>query len=939
MNRLYLTLILLAAALGIHAGDAPRRSLNDILQVLQASSSRSVQEKVYIHTDNNCYFIGDTLWYKAYVVRADDLHFTDMSRILYVELLNPDGLVVERQNLVVDPKGNYSCGSFALHDSLYSGFYELRAYTRWMLNFNVGEHTFGREIKYAFFNQTMARDFFRQWDGLYSRVLPVYKKPDEPGDFTFKRMYQRPKQRVMPAEKEKLLATFYPEGGHMVKGLPCRVAFELTTQEGEAVNLTGQIVRDDKPVARIQTSHMGRGRFTVTPDDKRIRVKFRYRGRDYTFKLPPCEETGATVNLTGRRAVFTASQLPTDREYGVSILCRGVLKHFARATFDAQGSFALDLPDLPTGVNDLTLFDSDGHILADRLFFVNNHDYDGYTVSVDSGMKSTYSPYEPVTLSLRCSRPDKAPDLLSVAVRDKQTDEPSYDDGDIMTDLLLGSELKGFVAHPAYYFEADDEQHRQALDLLMMVQGWRKYAWQDQADPDKLNKRYQPEVTMTVEGAVYKMTDIPNDVDPVEIGYWKYNIARIGTAENDGTEALTDDADGLEGETEQNSTDGLVEINPYADLPSDLSADEYGPIRDASRRRRTNRGGLKKEVLVEAELIVGKDVAGLTQKTTNGGRFLFQIPPYYGCAILNMKAYKERDSLKKNMVTGHDKGTLDEEDIPDYYVKRDLFYPRLAQPYGYYQNHTPDYVTPLDTSSAFTMEKDAHTLRNVTVKGKWHGKRTLDYTKPAFVADAYEIYNELTDYGLSSGTFDPRSFAIQICQYLYGNMGRYISFNVDGKIDNEKFHNYTFVRNYSNGALVETQSRGWSTQELAKTIRLKRFSDVCVYSDFEPRREKAPMEYTRTTSDATVVFHTFPNDSEQPTYRDRHIILQGFDYPQKFYSPDYSRQLPPTPSDYRRTLYWNPNLKTDAQGRAKVSFYNNCRETRISVSACGLFKQ
>ena len=41
-----------------------------------------IQEKVYVHTDNNCYFIGDTIWYKAYVLRADDHHSTDMSKLL-----------------------------------------------------------------------------------------------------------------------------------------------------------------------------------------------------------------------------------------------------------------------------------------------------------------------------------------------------------------------------------------------------------------------------------------------------------------------------------------------------------------------------------------------------------------------------------------------------------------------------------------------------------------------------------------------------------------------------------------------------------------------------------------------------------------------------------------------------------------------------------------
>ncbi len=45
-------------------------SIEDIRKALEQGSQLQVQEKVYVHTDNTCYFVGDTLWYKAYVVRA-----------------------------------------------------------------------------------------------------------------------------------------------------------------------------------------------------------------------------------------------------------------------------------------------------------------------------------------------------------------------------------------------------------------------------------------------------------------------------------------------------------------------------------------------------------------------------------------------------------------------------------------------------------------------------------------------------------------------------------------------------------------------------------------------------------------------------------------------------------------------------------------------------
>ena len=85
------------------------------------------QEKVFLHIDNTCYFVGDTIWYKAYVTRSDRQTLTDLSKILYVELLTPDGYLVERQQVEM-PDGT-GHGAFTLTDSLYAGYYELRAYT------------------------------------------------------------------------------------------------------------------------------------------------------------------------------------------------------------------------------------------------------------------------------------------------------------------------------------------------------------------------------------------------------------------------------------------------------------------------------------------------------------------------------------------------------------------------------------------------------------------------------------------------------------------------------------------------------------------------------------------------------------------------------------------------------------------------------------------
>ncbi|MBR2882328.1 MAG: hypothetical protein IKB96_08395, partial [Prevotella sp.] len=594
--------------------------------------------------------------------------------------------------------------------------------------------------------------------------------------------------------------------------------------------------------------------------------------------------------------------------------------------FDASGKATITIPQLPTGVNDITLFDTKGQVLSDRLIFVNNHDYDGDYITVESEIKNSYSPYEQISVSVKAAGVTE-PTNLSLAIRDTRTDEPTYNDGNMMTDLLLSSELKGFIANPAYYFEADDDKHRADLDLLMMVQGWRKYKWQELSDTIYMKRRYEPETTLTVEGSVYKMLSI-SEVQPEEIGKWKNGVGMVGLKELE-EEATT------EAETTADEFYSTEDMSTTIETEQGSSNIEYGSIMSANSHLGVNHSNLRHEVLVEAEVILGSDIASSVQKTEKG-RYKFQIPPFYGQAYLRMKAYKEKDSLKKNMLSRQDAKVMDEDAYPDYYVKRDMFYPRYSTKYSYYQDHTPDVIIPTITEemSDLSMENDVHQLRNVDVKGKRRGRRAIDFTKPAFVCDAYDLYNDITDYGLSFGKFDMRQFPIQICKFLYGNMGRYDDFNVDGRVQGTVFY-----RNYSIADADPFGTRDFNKftpYALYDMLKLKRMMNIRVYSDYEPRNEDSTMVSDEYTADATVEFELIPDDGKQPTSRDRRIVLNGISTPVNFYNPDYSTQQPAEPVDHRRTLYWNPNARTDEEGRFTATFYNNSKETRIKVNAAGL---
>lgn len=107
-------------------------SLAQFVRNIVTYNSMFSQEKVYLHFDNTGYFMGETIWFKAYVVNPMSNRPNIISRVLYVELLSPEGRVLQSHKLKIE---NGQCaGQLSLKDLLHAGFYEVRAYTALMLN-------------------------------------------------------------------------------------------------------------------------------------------------------------------------------------------------------------------------------------------------------------------------------------------------------------------------------------------------------------------------------------------------------------------------------------------------------------------------------------------------------------------------------------------------------------------------------------------------------------------------------------------------------------------------------------------------------------------------------------------------------------------------------------------------------------------------------------
>lgn len=859
------------------------------------------QEKVYLHIDNTCYFVGDTIWYKAYVTRSDKGWLTDLSKIMYVELLTPDGYLVERQQLKMEDGTAH--GAFTLTDSLYAGYYELRAYTRWMLNFGRHEHPHSKYTEDMFYNKQMAKDFFRDYDKLYSRVFPVFDHPKETGRYA-KDMTLRPMRRYYKARKGKpeIDLRFYPEGGHLIEGTDGHVAFEINDEEGKHLDAELSIIDSDgKEVARTRTLNRGRGVFTLTdmkPDDK-YKARLHYQDYDYEVKLPEVEKEGYALHVERKDSVLRMiiqGSTESKEELGIQIQCNGVSKAFRKLSPADMRKDTVDIfwASLPTGVNQITVFNGEGRIYADRLFFVNHHNYDQPLITVE-GIKQEYTPFELIELRMKLLRHHDAD--VSLAIRDHATDETTYDNGTMLTEMLLASEIKGFVETPGWYFEADDSLHRHALDLLMMVQGWRRHDWRMMAGLEHTQFEFLPEKIQTLSGSVHQTYSLLEETDYGDSVY----IPVIDSSVPIYTTAR----------------DYHLYPDMYAPMAKVLTLqDLYGPLIKK----------MKKEVNVSASFIQDRDIVDVFQ-TTQKGKFYMPSAVVNDNYILFLSASDSTKSEKYKRRIKR-KGFMDEQAYPEFYVKLDPFFPVFPKPYSYYQDATFEDKIPLDTS--FTDTFTGRELNTVTVRSKRGGLRKLDPSKPALVVDAYEAFNLAADYGLNGGMHDWRTFSRQVATAFFGDMGMdrhfYLQERYDGKV-------LDFKPEHRRQSEV---SMSMSNVQMGKYRRLRHLDKLYIYTDYVPR-EQGSWKYSQTHQpDVVIDYRLLPNDGVRPSYRDRRYAAKGFSLCTEFYSPDYSKKPLPDAKDYRRTLYWTPKVIFDDKGEAVIHLYNNSKKTVIAVEAEGI---
>jgi len=537
-------------------------NINQLISKITTYNGSMPVEKVFLQFDKPYYSAGDTIWFKGYLMN-ESLKYSTLSSRLYVELLNDSNAVVKR--FVFPAKLGLIWGSIPLDQTyVHDGNYTIRAYTNWMCNFgddyffkqgfyinNPGDNTWlinaqptlnANEVKLAV--KFAGMDGKTTSNDLQLKVInnkkvlsrnAVQTGPDGimNVNFTLSQQTSLKNLNVVVQDKNDKARTalipvnidrpqdidvqFMPESGPLVNGIPSQIGFKAIGEDGKGVPVQGTIYDNDhNELAKLNTLGYGIGVFNLAPlPDKTYTAEITLSGGGKkTVPLPSPLKTGSVLSIrnsidkdTLNISVFnTAVQSNGDKYYLIG-LSRGIVCYGASFIFSNK-HISVRVPKslFPTGVAHFILLNAAEQPLNERATFINHTDNLNISIKPDA---QAFSARDSISVHLVVKDEAGQPVVgsFSMAVTDdNQVNSTSITTSNILSDLLLSSELKGYVENPASYLQ-HTEQSWQALDALLLTQGWVGYDLRKINQPVKPS--YDPEIAFAVKGTVTNLFNKP----------------------------------------------------------------------------------------------------------------------------------------------------------------------------------------------------------------------------------------------------------------------------------------------------------------------------------------------------------------------------------------------------------------------------------------------
>ena len=498
----------------------------DFSQLIYARFERQVtnfpQEKVYVQTDKPYYSAGEEIWFKAYLVNETTLEPNSLSQFVYVELIDKMDSVLYRVKIKKDSLG--FAGHIKLKPEIPNGTYSLRAYTYWMQNVgtdfffskniligNKIDDRISSKITYgtvvdglipatltftdAAQNPITGKrvDIKQTWDsakkkkfsmitakdGTVKWHIEIDPKDDSKKDIQVSMDDEKYKTDIsLPGFSSDFDVQFFPESGNLLDNVLQCVGFKAIGKDGLSVDITGKVFTDkNEEICEFSTLINGMGKFSINtqPNERYYALVKQADGIEKRVELPKTQTTGAAIQLVYNRGeilykVANQTRIPNESLY--------LLLHSRGRVFvmqplkDLEGQISESM--LPAGIVSLSVIDSLGNTYCERLSFVRNFNFP--TVAMQSD-KPVYSKRELVNLDFNVLSQQGNPvkGNFAISVTDQQTVKQDSLADNIISNLLLTSDIKGYVEEPETYFVDNKIATREKTDVLMLTQGWRRF--------------------------------------------------------------------------------------------------------------------------------------------------------------------------------------------------------------------------------------------------------------------------------------------------------------------------------------------------------------------------------------------------------------------------------------------------------------------------------
>lgn len=439
--RFILLALFAFTASGLHCWAQAVSGIDRVLNNYERFSTLLSPEKVYLHTDKQVYCAEEYIWFNAYLTNNSYFSLLPESNYIYAELIHRD-TILSRVKIKRCVEG--FPGRIPLQTDLPSGKYILRAYTDWMQNFPE-IYMFHKEI---------------------TLINPLDAKSDS--------------LTVQAFKNDSLFGIqFLPESGRYIPGDLAVFAFKAVTTDGRGIGVTGAVFNSrDSIITSFSDTYKGMGKliFHPAPNERYYAVIRSKQGTELKQSLPALSETGAVIHVTKRgdkrfiRTVVTGSLLEKPL---FIVLSNGSEVFLCNRIAQQEYEIAMKEAWLLNGINHATIVDEEGRVFAQRIFFVYPPDLIRADIFAD---KPEPDKREKITYTIRLldTLETGVEGTFSLSVTDRYLTPHTASDH-LLSYMLLSSELSGAVEDPAALFDFSREDRSEAMDLVMMIHGWRYY--------------------------------------------------------------------------------------------------------------------------------------------------------------------------------------------------------------------------------------------------------------------------------------------------------------------------------------------------------------------------------------------------------------------------------------------------------------------------------